>query len=153
TLGGVVNNPAIVTWNGNVAVNDTGNVTTSLASLARTAGEVVSGSPYSITSGTLNALGGSAAGNYTAVLSTVGDTLTVTPASLTGTIASQTKVYGQNDPALGGIGVTLGGVVNNPAIVTWNGNVAVNDTGNVTTSLASLARTAGEVVSGSPYSI
>src|SRR5208283_6098132 len=79
-------------------------------------------------------------------LSTAGDTLTVTPAALSATIANQNKGYGANDPALGGIGVTLNGVIDNPAIVTWNGNVAVNDTGNVSASLASLSRAAGENV-------
>src|SRR5258705_11628162 len=68
-------------------------------------------------------------------------------------MANQTKGYGQDDPSLAGIAVNLGGVVSNPAIVTWNGTVAINDTGNVSTTLASLTRAAGEVVSGSPYSI
>src|SRR5258705_12312030 len=99
-LGGVVSNPSIVTWNGTVAINDTGNVSTTLASLTRAAGEVVSGSPYSITSGTLNALTGTAAGNYTASVSTAGNTLSITPAALTGTMANQTKGYGQDDPSL-----------------------------------------------------
>ena len=80
-------------------------------------------------------------------------TLTITQASLTGSIANQTKVYGSNDPALSGIGVTLNGIINNPAISTWNGNVAINDVGNVATTLASLARSVGETVAGSPYSI
>src|ERR1019366_4206620 len=116
-------------------------------------GEVVSGSPYSITGGALHALTGSAEGNYTESLSTAGNTLTVTQKALTGTIASQTKVYGADDPLLAGITVNLGGVVNNAAISTWNGAVSVNDTGNVATTLSGLTRTAGEVVSGSPYSI
>ena len=72
---------------------------------------------------------------------------------MTGTIANQTKVYGANDPLLSGIAVNLGGVINNGAISTWNGSVSINDTGNVATSLASLTRAVGEVVSGSPYNI
>src|SRR5678810_579460 len=76
-----------------VSFTDTGNVATSLASLTRTAGEVVSGSPYGITSGTFNALTGSAAGNYSAPTVTGSPTLTITRAALTGTIANQTKVY------------------------------------------------------------
>src|SRR5258708_26084015 len=80
-------------------------------------------------------------------------TLSITPAALTGTMANQTKGYGQDDPSLAGIAVNLGGVVSNPAIVTWNGTVAINDTGNVSTTLASLTRAAGEVGSGSPHSI
>ncbi len=151
TLGGVINR-SIATWNGSVSVNNTGNVTTTLASLTRTAGEVVSGSPYNITAATFNTLAGSAAGNYTAPTFTGTPTLAITPASLTGSIASQTKVYGADDPTLSGIGVTLGGVINR-SIATWNGSVSVDDTGNVATSLASLVRNAGELVSGSPYSI
>ena len=116
----------------------------------RAVGEVVGS--YGINTATLNALAGSRRAT-TARVSTVGNTLAVTPAALSGTIANQTKVYGANDPALAGIAVTLGGVVNNPAIVTWNGNVAVNDTGNVTATLATLTRTVGELVSGSPYAI
>ena len=149
TLSGVVNR-TVSTWNGNVAVNDTGLATTTLASLTRTAGEVISGSPYSITGGTLNALTGSAAGNYTASLSTAGNALTITQTSVTGMIANQTKVYGTDDPALPA--VTLSGLVNR-TVSTWNGSVSVNDTGLAATTLASLTRTAGEVVSGSPYSI
>jgi len=83
-LAGLVNNPVIVTWNGPVAVNDTGNVTATLASLTRVAGETVAapGPTYAITGGTLNPLAGPAAGNYTASLSTAGNTLTINPAAL-----------------------------------------------------------------------
>ena len=149
----MINNPAIVTWNGTVSINDTGNVGTTLASLTRAAGELVSGSPYAITAATFNALTGTAAGNYSAPSFTGTPTLTITPASLTASIADQSKVYGANDPSISGIGVTLSGVVNNPAIVTWNGNVAINDTGNVTGTLTCLTRAAGESVSSSPYAI
>ncbi|HSC07494.1 MAG TPA: MBG domain-containing protein [Steroidobacteraceae bacterium] len=145
TLAGLVSNPAIVTWNGIAAVDDTGQVSTSLASLTRTAGETVAGSPYAITSGTLNALSGSAAGNYTASLDTTGNTLAITPAPLTATIANQSKAYGADDPALGGIGVTFGGLVNDPAIVTWNGVVAIDDSA-LTSGVTSLTRVAGESV-------
>jgi hypothetical protein len=58
---------------------------------------------------------------------------------------AQTKVYGANDPALDGIGMTLTGLVNNPAVSTWNGTVAVNDSA-VTGTAASLTRGAGENV-------
>src|SRR5258705_359925 len=118
--GGVVSNPAIVTWNGTVAINDTGNVSTTLASLTRAAGEVVSGSPYSITSGTLNALTGTAAGNYTARVRTTTHLNSIHPGTLNGIFSYQTKWYGQDDPSLAGIAVNLGGLVSNPAIVTWN---------------------------------
>src|SRR5258706_12975127 len=66
TLGGVVNT-SVTDWNGtSTPINDTGNVTQTLASLARVAGETVTapGPTYAISSGVLNALGGSAAGNY-----------------------------------------------------------------------------------------
>jgi DNA/RNA-binding domain of Phe-tRNA-synthetase-like protein len=154
TLGGVINNSSISTWNGTVSINDTGNVASTLASLTRTAGETVGSSPYSITASTFNALTGSAIGNYTAPTSLTGSpTLSITKASLTASIANQTKVYGANDPTLSGITVTLGGVINNSSINTWNGTVSINDTGNVATTLASLTRTAGETVGSSPYSI
>ncbi len=143
-LSGLINNNAIVTWNGNVAVDDSGNVATTLASLTRDAGENVAS--YNITAATFNALTGSAAGNYNAPSFSGAPTLSITAANLTGSIANQSKVYGANDPALAGIGVTLAGIINNPAIVTWNGNVAVDDSGNVATTLASLTRDAGENV-------
>src|SRR5438045_3112726 len=104
---------------------------------------------YTITSGVLNALGGSAAGNY----STSGAlsfancaTLTHTDAHSSPTRRSSdlTKVYGTNDPALPGL--TLAGVVNT-TVTDWNGTpTLLNDTGNVTQTLASLARNAGETV-------
>jgi hypothetical protein len=147
TLAGVVNNPAVVTWNGNVAINDTGQVAASLASLTRTVGENVATSPYAITAGTLNALTGTSAGNYSAIFSLANSpTLAINQATLTATIGNQSKTYGANDPSLSGITPTLAGVVNNPAVVTWNGNVAINDTGQVAASLASLTRTANENV-------
>ncbi|MBA3662230.1 MAG: autotransporter-associated beta strand repeat-containing protein, partial [Gammaproteobacteria bacterium] len=151
TLNGLINR-TVTTWNGSIALNDSSSVATSLVSLTRAAGEAVSGSPYSITTATFNALTGSAAGNYNAPILSAGSTLTVTPASLTGSIANQKKVYGANDPTLSGIGVTLTGLINR-SVSTWNGSVVVNDSSNVATSLSSLTRTAGEVVSGSPYAI
>src|SRR5438132_3319088 len=65
---------------------------------------------------------------------------------------NQSSFHTRRSSDLSGIGVTLGGVINR-TVSTWNGNVAVNDTGNVATTLASLTRNAGEIVSGSPYSI
>ena len=76
-----------------------GNVATTLASLTRTAGETVGSSPYNITAATFNALTGTAAGNYNAPTFTGTPTLTITKATLTGSIANQTKVYGANDPS------------------------------------------------------
>ena len=51
--------------------------------------------------------------NYSAPTLVAGATLAITPAALTATMADQTKVYGQDDPALNRIAVTLGGLVNN----------------------------------------
>src|SRR5204862_7508369 len=67
-------------------------------------------------------------------------TLTITTAPVTATITTpgQTKVYGTNDPALPGL--TLAGVVNT-TVTDWNGTpTLLNDTGNVTQTLASLER-------------
>ena len=122
----------------------------SIASLVRDAGEAVSGSPYNITAVVYNSLTGSAAGNYSlANAFSNAPVLNITAKALNPSIANQSKVYGANDPTLSGIGVTLGGIVNNNAINTWNGNVSINDTGNVATTLSSLTRAAGETVSGS----
>ena len=132
--------------NGNVTpINDTVNVTAGLASLTRNAGENVGG--YAITGGTVSALTGIAAGNYSgASLSTAGNTLTINPATLTASIADQTKTYAANDPAVGTIAVTLGGAVNT-SVTDWNGNVTViNDAGSLTATLADLTRVPGENV-------
>ena len=57
-------------------------------------------------------------------------------AALTGTIANQTKTYGQNDPALAGIAVNLGGL-STALLVDINGNnTPINDTGNVSTTFS-----------------
>jgi MBG domain (YGX type)/Repeats of unknown function (DUF5649) len=128
----------------NVVNGDT--VTASLASLTRIAGESVAGGPYAITAGTLNALGGADAGNYTASFSVAnGPTLTITQKAMTATIGNQSKTYGADDPSLSTIPMTLAGVVNR-TVATWNGNTSINDTGLVTASPASLTRNAGESV-------
>ena len=85
-----------------------------------------------------------ASANYSAPTLTGTPTLTIGQASLTGTIANQNKLYGEDDPALGGIGVSLTGLVNR-TVSTWNGNVGVNDSA-LTSSLTSLTRAAGEGV-------
>ena len=93
------------------AVNDTGNVSTSVATLIRAAGENVG--TRAITGGTLSAPSGSAAGNYIATLDVSGSpVLTITAAPLSAAIANQSKIYGADDPALAGITPTLTGVVN-----------------------------------------
>ncbi|MGH8703201.1 MAG: MBG domain-containing protein, partial [Burkholderiales bacterium] len=152
TLTGLVNNPAIATWNGAASVNDSA-ATGTFSSLTRAAGEAVAGAPYAISAGavTLSASDANYAKSFNASNS---PSLAITQAPLTGTIPNQTKTYGASDP-LAGVPVTLAGLVNNPAIATWNGNVAVNDTGLVSASLASLTRVAGETVAapGPSYAI
>jgi hypothetical protein len=106
TMGGLVN----ATVDG-VAIDDTaasvltGHLTRSQSGTL--AGEQAGG--YAINQGTL-----AASGNYT--ISFTGNTLTITPATLTVTAKAQTKVYGTNDPTLtdtikGLLNVTVDGVV------------------------------------------
>src|SRR5439155_2514074 len=83
----------------------TGNVATTLTSLTRSAGETLSGSPYSITAATFNALTGSAAGNYSAPTFTGAPALTINAPSLTAATRHQSKTYGSDDPSLSGIAV------------------------------------------------
>ena len=97
--------------------------------LARAAGESVAGSPYAITQGTLTANT-----NYT--ISFTGDTLAITPATLTIAAQSKTKTYGAADP---GLTFTVGGL-------------QFSDT-TATVLAGALARAPGETVAGSPYSI
>ncbi len=74
-----------------VAIDDTATTAVS-GHLARAAGETVSGGPYAITQGTL------AASNYK--IDFTGNTLTVTPATLTIAADSETKFFGSADPTL-----------------------------------------------------
>src|SRR5262245_47629572 len=146
---GLVSATTVSDWNGaSTTINDA----VSLASLTRNAGE--NAASYAITNGTLALTGTlngvnnpAVAGNYTTSFSTTGSQLTINPVALSFalTTPSQTKVYGANDPAIGGIGLTLTGLVNNPAISTWNGLASVNDSA-VTGTLTGLTRTAGENV-------
>src|SRR6185295_12156881 len=152
TLGGVVNG-TVTNWNGaTTPLNDTGNVSATLATLSRGAGELVSGSPYTITGGTLNALTGTAAGNYTSSLSTAGNTLSITPAALTVNLTTDaSKTYGTNDPSVNATTPSFTGRVN-ASVTDWNNTVtAIDDTTAGAITLASLTRTAGENVG--PYNI
>src|SRR5258706_529258 len=115
-----------------------------MGALTRSAGEGVG--IYNVTGVTFDALPGAGAANYVAPTSFTGiPTLTINPATLTATIANQTKVYGVSDSALAGIGVTLSGLVSR-SVTSWNGSTSVNDSTAVNTTLASLAREAGENV-------
>jgi len=108
---------------------------------------------YNVTGGTFSA----ASANYFAPTfdGSNAPQLTITQAAaLTGSLASNpSKTYGMIDPAFGGLPIVLSGQVNNPAIATWNGNVAINDTGAAATTgtLTSLTRVAGENVGGYNY--
>src|SRR6202034_4700305 len=104
---------SVTTWNGTVSINDSA-LTSTISTATRQVGETVGS--YNVTAATFTA----PSANYNAPTLTGTPTLTISKASLTGSIANQSKVYGANDPALSGIGVTLGGIVNNPSIVTWN---------------------------------
>ncbi len=110
-----------------VTIDDTAAASLS-GHLARTPGEAVSGGPYAITQGTL------AAGNYT--ISFIGNNLTISPATLTIVAGPETKVFGSADPTLA---YTASGF-------------QYSDTA-ATVLTGSLARAAGETVSGGYYAI
>ena len=95
--------------------------------LSRQAGETVAGSPYAIGVGTLTA-----GGNYN--LTFVGDKFEITKRPIAVSADAQSKVYGQNDPALT-YQVTGGSLVNSDSFT------------------GALGRQAGETVAGSPYAI
>src|SRR5436190_17361970 len=98
----------------------------SLASLARNSGETVTapGPTYAITSGVLNALGGSAAGNYSTsgALSVANSpTLTITTAPVTANLTTDaSKTYGTSDPSVNATTPTFPGRVNT-TVTDWNG--------------------------------
>src|SRR4029079_9705118 len=140
SLGGLINR-TVTTWMGTASINDSA-VTTSVASLVRASGENVGS--YNITSASFNALSASA-GNYNSPVYTSGSAqLTINKANLTASLTVPTKVYGADDPALGGVSVSLGGLINR-TVTTWMGTASINDSA-VTTSVASLVRASGENV-------
>jgi large repetitive protein len=97
--------------------------------LTRAPGESVPGSPYAVTQGTL-----AANANYT--LSFAGNTLAITPATLSITAQAKTKTYGATDPSLT---FTVSGL-------------QFTDTQTAVLTGA-LTRAGGETVAGSPYAI
>ncbi|HSW93953.1 MAG TPA: filamentous hemagglutinin N-terminal domain-containing protein, partial [Gammaproteobacteria bacterium] len=112
--------------------------------MGRVTGEDVGS--YNFTQNTVTVSDGNSGNNYAITFNGSTNPFQITAKSLTASIANQTKVYGANDPLISGISVILGGVVNR-SVTDINGNVtAINDTGNVATTLASLTRTAGEDV-------
>ena len=120
-------------------VTDTAMTAGLTGAFARVAGE--STGARAITQGTFASTAGYG------ISFTAGSTLTITQAPLTGSLSGNgTKVYGASDPAAATFGLNLNGVVNNPAIATWNGNVAIDDTANVAGALTSLTRVAGRTL-------
>src|SRR5262245_53748285 len=85
----------VSTWNGNVVVNDTGQVSSSVASLTRNAGENVGS--YNITAGTFT-LGGSSSGNYSGARSEERRVVEMNRAGRTAYIANQIKKEGADEP-------------------------------------------------------
>jgi sugar lactone lactonase YvrE len=98
-------------------------------SLTRVAGETVAGGPYAISLGTL-----AANTNYTIVFT--GNSLAITPATLTVTADPQTKVYGSADPTL-----------------TYAASGLQFADTMATVLSGGLTRAAGETVAGAPYAI
>ena len=110
----------------------------------------------------------SAPNGYTLMVTV--NTFTITPAPLTVSLTNpaQTKVYGANDPALGGIGMTLTGLVNNPARsngtdirfpsdgLFWSGSkvrlTGISDGTSNTLMLADIVRGPNANLTGTPYS-
>ncbi|WP_246038936.1 beta strand repeat-containing protein [Peristeroidobacter soli] len=135
-------NRSVGTWNGAVTVNDAAAVAVTVANIDRVAGEDVG--TRTITNVTFNALTGSAAGNYLAPTLSGAPTLIITPAPLTATLADQTKVYGNTDPDLSSIPVTLQPV--NRSVTTWDTVVAIDDRARVSATVGGLTREVGENV-------
>ncbi|MCX7139557.1 MAG: MBG domain-containing protein, partial [Proteobacteria bacterium] len=110
-------------------------------SYARTAGELVSASPYAITQGTVASSVGYG------ITFTSGQMLTIGAKSLTALLPDQTKTYGTNDPALA-LGVpaaNLTGLVNATA-TNWMGTGTVIDDSALTSTASALVRQVGESV-------
>src|SRR5947208_288145 len=160
TLAGVVNT-TVTDWNGTpTLLNDTGNVTQTLASLARNSGETVTapGPTYAITREGKNARRDSGDDNYSyagalSMANSPTPTITTAPVTSTLTTPGQPKSNVSTDTTL--FRSTLAGVVNT-TVTDWNGTpTLLNDTGNVTQTLASLARNSGETVTapGPTYAI
>src|SRR5262249_8601460 len=144
-LTGLVNR-TVQTWNaGPQPTIDDSALTSTTLSLARVAGENVATSPYTITGGTFSAPNA----NYNAPTFTGTPVLTITPASLTATVANQSKVYGADEPALTGIKplptpTAPPRTARSPSTTLFR---------SLTSTTLSLARVAGENVATSPYTI
>src|SRR5262249_1277649 len=118
-VGGVINRTAS-TWNGSVAINDTGNVLETASNINRVAGQNVG--VYNILGATFAAPAGSAAANY-AIASLAGSpTLTITARPLTLPAQAGTKVYdggvtSATAPAIGGGGLAFSDTISGLAQV------------------------------------
>src|SRR5262245_14510015 len=145
-------NTSVTDWNGTVtAIDDTVAGRVTLASLTRTGGETVAGSPYAITGGSA---GGTAIGNYTTTVNTNGHALNITAAALTVDLTTDSRNVSRfRSPSVNATTPTFTGRVNT-SVTDWNGTVtAIDDTVAGRVTLASLTRTGGETVAGSPYAI
>jgi hypothetical protein len=106
--------------------------------LSRAAGETVAGGPYAITQSTL-----AANANYN-ITGYTGANLSITPRNISVTANAQTKIYGNNDPALS---YTVGG-----AGLANSAGIGVVDS-LATVFSGALGRASGETVAGGPYAI
>ena len=141
-LFGVLNGVTVTDWNKDQTVLED-SLLVEVSSLTREIGEDVG--DYDITGAGFGALMGTGAGNYLAPTLTGTPILEITEASLAAIIANQTKIYGDDDPALAGITPTLNGLVNR-TVLTWNGETAVNDDNRISVEVSDLTREAGESV-------
>src|SRR5436190_2247732 len=116
TVTGLVNR-TVADWNGsNPTVNDSENAT-SAASLTRAAGENVGNN--NVSQGTIQP---SPNYIYSSVLHGTHPILAITQGTVTGVLTqpNQTKVYGNDDPALNTVDITVTGLVNR-TVADWNG--------------------------------
>ena len=143
-MNGVINNPAVSTWNGTVAINDTNNVSDALASYTRAPGETVLGGPYAILTASFGPLSGPASGNYIGPSIYGGGTvLNINPATLIPSLQGiVSKVYDATVTAALVTGnYQLAGIVgvDNVYITNTAGTYASKDTGtNISVSVTSL---------------
>jgi filamentous hemagglutinin family protein len=115
--------------------------------VGREAGEQVGS--YNLTAGNLN-IGTTQAGNYKLNVTLNDASMNITPRTLNVSIANMSKIYGDDDPILANVALTLGGIVSK-TISYYNANgayvgVAVSDTGKVGAQITQINRDAGETV-------
>lgn len=107
--------------------------------MGRQSGENVGS--YAFTQGSV-----SANSNYILTFNGSSNPFVILPATVTGMMSNQTKVYGNSDPSFSNVPITLYGLVS-ATVTDINGNVTViNDASKVAAALTSLSRAAGEDV-------